>query len=120
MEVDYVNERPRREQKRSRDAYRTDRRRCRLIFLIFGVLCMIQAILNVSLRLSCEYVYRGPSNLECNATGVSDQEKYNLLQQRFNALTRDHNLCENRNTELNNRISNMEDDMNRLKNQLKE
>ncbi|KAK5926334.1 hypothetical protein CgunFtcFv8_021917 [Champsocephalus gunnari] len=114
MEVtDYVNERPRREQKRSGDAYRKDRRRCRLIFLIFGVLCMIQAILNVSLRLS---LCRGPSHLECNATGVSDQKKYNLLQQRFNALTRDLNLCENRNTELNNRIRNMEDEMNRLKN----
>ncbi|KAL3066814.1 hypothetical protein OYC64_016712 [Pagothenia borchgrevinki] len=102
--ADYVNERPRREQKRSGDAYRTDRRRCRLIFLIFGVLCMIQAILNVSLRLS---LYRGPSPLECNATGVTDQEKYNLLQERFNALTRDQNKCVNRNTELNNKIRTM-------------
>ncbi|XP_063739413.1 C-type lectin domain family 4 member A-like isoform X2 [Eleginops maclovinus] len=39
---------------------------------------------------------------------------YKLLQERFNALTRDHDLCKNRNTELNNRIRNIEDDRNRL------
>ncbi|KAK5865878.1 hypothetical protein PBY51_020113 [Eleginops maclovinus] len=120
--ADYDNERPRREQKRSGDAYLRDRKLFRLIFLIFGVLCMVQAILNVSLRLTLH-------------TGVIDQKKedqgekdcegktshhYNLLQERFNALTRDHNLCENRNTELNNRIMNIEDENNRLKIQLGE
>ncbi|KAK5865877.1 hypothetical protein PBY51_020113 [Eleginops maclovinus] len=101
--ADYDNERPRREQKRSGDAY---------------------------LR-----VHRRSSPVEFNATGVIDQKKedqgekdcegktshhYNLLQERFNALTRDHNLCENRNTELNNRIMNIEDENNRLKIQLGE
>ncbi|KAK5865876.1 hypothetical protein PBY51_020113 [Eleginops maclovinus] len=130
--ADYDNERPRREQKRSGDAYLRDRKLFRLIFLIFGVLCMVQAILNVSLRLT---LHRRSSPVEFNATGVIDQKKedqgekdcegktshhYNLLQERFNALTRDHNLCENRNTELNNRIMNIEDENNRLKIQLGE
>ncbi|XP_074486703.1 CD209 antigen-like protein C [Sebastes fasciatus] len=50
--ADYVNERPRREQKRRGDTTQTERRLCHLLFLGFGVLFIIQAILNISLRLT--------------------------------------------------------------------
>ncbi|XP_031141201.1 C-type lectin domain family 4 member F-like [Sander lucioperca] len=53
MEVsDYVNESPRPKQKGSGDANQTERRLCQVLLLSFGLLCVIQAILNVSLRLT--------------------------------------------------------------------
>ncbi|XP_032380272.1 hepatic lectin [Etheostoma spectabile] len=53
MEVsDYVNEPPRPKQKGSGDAHQTERRLCQVVLLSFGLLCVIQAILNVSLRLT--------------------------------------------------------------------
>lgn len=35
----------------------TERRLRQLLFLSFGMLCIIQATLNVSLRLACEYAF---------------------------------------------------------------
>lgn len=35
----------------------TEGKLCQLLFLSFGILCTIQATLNVSLRLACEYVF---------------------------------------------------------------
>ncbi|XP_031141195.1 CD209 antigen-like protein A isoform X2 [Sander lucioperca] len=62
MEVsDYGNESPRPKQKGSGDANQTERRLCQVLLLSFGLLCVIQAILNVSLRLT--YVEAGFKNL---------------------------------------------------------
>lgn len=64
----------------------------------------------------------------CNATHFSDKkqldfdqrhDEYNRLQEKFNALTRDKNLLENRNTELNNMIKNLEEERDRLTVKLK-
>lgn len=41
--------------------------------------------------------------------------QHNRLQERFNALTRDKNLLENRNTELTNMIKDVEEERDRLK-----
>lgn len=66
----------------------------------------------------------------CNTTHITDQNQKkklgidydqkrlgdcNRLHERFNALTRDKNLLENRNTELNNRIMTLEEERDRLK-----
>ncbi|KAG8014456.1 C-type lectin domain family 10 member A [Nibea albiflora] len=66
--------------------------------------------------------------MRCNATHFSDQNKlkevqdceprrndHNRLQEKFNALTKDINECENRNTILNNRIKKVQEEMDRLK-----
>ncbi|XP_039664616.1 CD209 antigen-like protein A isoform X2 [Perca fluviatilis] len=126
MEVsDYVNERPRPKQKGSGDANQTERRLCQVLLLSFGLLCVIQAILNVSLRLT---LYS--THLDCNATNFSYQDKVkkvqkdcegeppgqcNGLKERFNALTRDKNDLENRNSELNNMIKDLEEERDRLR-----
>uniref|UniRef100_A0A8C9YSU8 C-type lectin domain-containing protein n=1 Tax=Sander lucioperca TaxID=283035 RepID=A0A8C9YSU8_SANLU len=112
MEVsDYVNESPRPKQKGSGDANQTERRLCQVLLLSFGLLCVIQAILNVSLRLT---LYSTHS--DCNTTHLPGQ--CNRLQERFNALTRDTNLLENRNTELTNKIKDLEEERDRLRTNL--
>ncbi|XP_039664612.1 CD209 antigen-like protein C isoform X2 [Perca fluviatilis] len=64
MEVsDYVNESPRPKQKGSGDANQTERRLCQMVVFSFGLLCVIQAILNVSLRLTFSDVEAGFKNL---------------------------------------------------------
>ncbi|XP_031141193.1 CD209 antigen-like protein E [Sander lucioperca] len=71
MEVsDYGNESPRPKQKGSGDANQTERRLCQVLLLSFGLLCVIQAILNVSLRLT---LYSTHS--DCNATHFSSQDQ---------------------------------------------
>ncbi|XP_074486691.1 uncharacterized protein LOC141764906 isoform X2 [Sebastes fasciatus] len=125
--ADYVNERPRREQKRRRDTTQTERRLCHLLFLGFGVLFIIQAILNISLRLTL-YSSKESTQSNSNATDFSDQNQvkendcerkkpgeYNRSQERINALTRDKNLLENRNTNLTNMIKNLEEERDRLR-----
>ncbi|XP_037620620.1 CD209 antigen-like protein C [Sebastes umbrosus] len=132
--ADYVNERPRREQKRRGDTTQTGRRLCHLLFLGFGVLFIIQAILNISLRLtlySSKESTQSNSNATdfCNQNQMKEEENYcerkkpgehNRCQERINALTRDKNLLENRNTELTNMIKNVEEERDRLKSELKE
>ncbi|XP_074486693.1 C-type lectin domain family 4 member E-like [Sebastes fasciatus] len=127
--ADYVNERPRREQKRRGDTTQTERRLCHLLFLGFGVLFIIQAILNISLRLTL-YSSKDSTYSNCNATDFRDQNQvkeeenycekkksgeYNRSQDRINALTRDNSRLENRITELTNKIKNLEEERVRLK-----
>ncbi|XP_033479019.1 asialoglycoprotein receptor 1-like [Epinephelus lanceolatus] len=133
MEVaDYVNERPRREQKRSGDGYPTGRRLCQLLFLGFGVLCIVQAILNVSLRLTVSSS-KESTHSDCNTTHFCVQnntkmvprdcegkkpDHCNRLQERFNALTAEKNDLQNRNNDLTNRLRNVEEERDRLKQRL--
>ncbi|XP_037620621.1 CD209 antigen-like protein E [Sebastes umbrosus] len=127
--ADYVNERPRREQKRRGDTTQTERRLCHLLFLGFGVLFIIQAILNISLRLTL-YSSKDSAYSNCNATDVSGQNQvkeeendcerkkpgeYNRCQDRINALTRDNSRLENRITDLTNMINNLREERDRLK-----
>ncbi|XP_039664619.1 CD209 antigen-like protein A [Perca fluviatilis] len=64
MEVsDYVNEPPKPKQKGSGDANQPERRLCQMVIFSFGLLCVIQAILNVSLRLTFSDVEAGFKNL---------------------------------------------------------
>ncbi|CAJ1053676.1 C-type lectin domain family 4 member M-like isoform X1 [Xyrichtys novacula] len=104
----------------------TERRLFMLLFLSFGVLCIIQAILNVSLRLTMYPNSRSPN---CNTTHDGENEKgerqadcdrgsndeFNRLQERFNALTRDKNQLENQNNELNNIIQDLQKQRDRLR-----
>nr|XP_020515385.1 asialoglycoprotein receptor 1-like [Labrus bergylta]XP_029138519.1 asialoglycoprotein receptor 1-like [Labrus bergylta] len=117
MEIDYINERPRAHQKHSVDVNQTERRLCRLLLLSFAVLCIIQASLNISLRLT---VNSNRESHDCNTTQTKSYDQFNRLQERFNALTRDKNLLENRNNELNNLIKEMQEEQDRLKIQLRE
>ncbi|XP_071360751.1 CD209 antigen-like isoform X2 [Trachinotus anak] len=109
-----------------------NRRLPQLLFLSFGVVCIIQAVLNISLRLAL-YSSKGSSPLDCNTTDLSDQDRdvetycegkmpghCNRLQERFNALTRDKNLLENRNSELNNMIKDVKEERDRLRIMLRE
>ncbi|XP_018520423.1 C-type lectin domain family 4 member M [Lates calcarifer] len=131
--LDSVNEQPRCGQK-CRNTNQTERRFIQLLFLSFGVLCITQAILNVSLRLTL-YSNKESTPPFCNTTHITDQNQKkklgidydqkrlgdcNRLHERFNALTRDKNLLENRNTELNNRIMTLEEERDRLKMILRE
>ncbi|XP_070683637.1 CD209 antigen-like protein E [Pempheris klunzingeri] len=134
MEIaDYVNERTTPRQKGSGNANQTERSLRQVLFLSFGMLCIIQAILNVSLRLTL-YSSKESTPSDCNATHFSDgkqpadvqmdcdqrHDQHNRLQERFNALTRDKNLLENRNSELNNMIKDVEEERDRLKMKLSE
>ncbi|TDH09102.1 hypothetical protein EPR50_G00083210 [Perca flavescens] len=125
---DYVNDSPRPKQKGSGDANQTERRLCQVLLLSFGLLCVIQAILNVSLRLT---LYSTHS--DCNATNFSYQDQVkkvqkdcegelpgqcNRLQERFNALTLDKYQLANRNTELNNMIKDLQRERDRLRTSL--
>ncbi|XP_051240083.1 CD209 antigen-like protein C [Dicentrarchus labrax] len=126
--LDYVNEQPRHDQRRRGDENQTGRRLYQVLFLCFGMLCIIQATLNVSLRLTL-YSSKEPTHLDCNSTHLSDRNQVtvvqdceqrkpdhcNSLQERFNALTRDKNRLENRNTELINMIKKVEEERNWLK-----
>ncbi|XP_032380265.1 C-type lectin domain family 4 member E isoform X2 [Etheostoma spectabile] len=128
MEVsDYVDELPRPKQKGSGDAKQTERRLCQVVLLSFGLLCVIQAILNVSLRLTYS------THSECNTTHLPcrDQVKKgqqdceiappghcNRLQDQVNALMRDRTLLETTNTELNNKIKDLEEERDRLRTKL--
>ncbi|KAF7645314.1 hypothetical protein LDENG_00206750, partial [Lucifuga dentata] len=136
----YVNDQfvtePRRGQEKKENAHKTERRLGKLLFLSFGLLCVLQAMLNVSLRL---IFYSNDESviLECNATQLTDliqlqtdlkkcktkfiklTDQHNNLEERFNALTRDNNLLENRITELNNMKKNVEEERHRLRMRLR-
>uniref|UniRef100_UPI0037E88770 C-type lectin domain family 10 member A-like n=1 Tax=Semicossyphus pulcher TaxID=241346 RepID=UPI0037E88770 len=107
-------------------------RKLQLLLLSFAVLCIIQAALNVSLRLT---LYSSRESSHCNTTHFRDQnqadelqmdceqkrnDQFNRLQDKFNALTADKNLLENRNNELNNMIKDVQEERDRLKKRLTE
>ncbi|XP_076584161.1 uncharacterized protein LOC143319251 [Chaetodon auriga] len=135
MEVsDYINEQPRLRQKCCGGGVRTERRLCQLLFLSFGTLCIIQATLNVSLRLTL-YSSKESTHLKCNATDFSDQNQltedvqdcerrwtrqHNRLLEKFNALTRERNMLENRKNELLNMLRKVVEERDRLQMKLRE
>ncbi|XP_069386448.1 C-type lectin lectoxin-Phi2-like isoform X3 [Paralichthys olivaceus] len=115
-ELEYMNEQPRHEQKCSSNTNQTEKRIPQLLLLSFGVLCIVQAVLNISLRLSLNSSQESAPSV-CNTTHnrekktdmVFDCERKtpshcNRLQERFNALTKEKNLLQNRITKLNNVI----------------
>ncbi|XP_040893047.1 CD209 antigen-like protein E isoform X2 [Toxotes jaculatrix] len=133
---DYLNERPRRGRKRSTDVNQSvsippaaaQRRNIQVLFLCFGGLFIIQAILNVSLRLTL-YSNKELPPSDCNTTSFKDQNQEkemridceqgrpsfcNVLHERFCILTREKKQLEDRNTELMNTLKNVEDEKNRL------
>ncbi|XP_060941026.1 CD209 antigen-like protein C [Limanda limanda] len=114
---DYINEQPRNGQKSSSNTNQTERRIPRLLLLSFGVLCIVQAVLNISLRLSLNSS-QVSDPLVCNTTTkqskktdvVDDCKRktpsgFNSLQDRFNALTREMDLI----------ISKLEEERDQLK-----
>ncbi|XP_074521550.1 CD209 antigen-like protein A [Halichoeres trimaculatus] len=132
LEIDYVNERPSRLHKQRKDQNQTGRRLCMLLLLSFGLLCVIQATLNVALRLSLYSSSRAP---QCNTTQFGDQyqtketqndckqrsnEEFNRLQERFNKLTADKNLLKDKNNQLNNRIKEVQEERDRLRLRVRE
>ncbi|XP_042340448.1 asialoglycoprotein receptor 2-like [Plectropomus leopardus] len=135
MEVaEYANERPRRKQKRNGDANQRDRRLCQLLFLSFGVLCIVQVILNVSLRLS-DCSSKNSTLSDCNTTHFCDQNNVKTMQKncegkrpdhcegledKVSALTATRNELQNRNNELTIRIRNVEEERDRLRERLGE
>ncbi|XP_041789783.1 C-type lectin domain family 10 member A-like [Chelmon rostratus] len=135
MEVsDYINEQPRFGQKRSEDPIRTERRLCQLLFISFGLLCIIQATLNVSLRLTL-HSSKESTRSNCSAAHFNDQNqlteevrdceqrwtnRHNRLLEKFNALTGERNLLQNENNELKNMLRKVEEERDRLKKNLRE
>ncbi|KAM7393958.1 hypothetical protein PAMP_020791 [Pampus punctatissimus] len=89
-----------------------------LLLLSFGILCIIQATLNISLHLTV-HSSKESSQSDCNTTYFSHQnaaeemqiycenemtDKCNSLQERFNALTRERDDLKNTNNVLRNSI----------------
>ncbi|XP_026159799.1 CD209 antigen-like protein D [Mastacembelus armatus] len=112
--LDYINERPRHQQKRSRDRNPTGKGVIQLLFISFGVLCITQAILNVVLRLTL-YVGKELNYLNCSSDNFCH---YKTLQERVIALTRDISLLEESNSKLNNMLRTVREERDRLKMQL--
>ncbi|XP_039640927.1 C-type lectin domain family 4 member M-like [Perca fluviatilis] len=90
MEVaDYVNEPPRPKQKDSGDANQTERRLCQVLLLSFGLLCVIQAILNVSLRLAyCHTTHDMIKDLEEDRLRTAQWEHFNGSFYYFSSITK--------------------------------
>lgn len=75
------------------------------------------------------YSRKEPNHSSCNTSHFTEQKQIqvvqdceqtrpdqcNRLQERFNALTREKNLLQNQNSELNNMIRKVEDERDRLK-----
>ncbi|XP_042288894.1 CD209 antigen-like protein A isoform X1 [Thunnus maccoyii] len=132
---DYINERPRHEEEdRGETNQSAERRPCQLLLLSFGLLCIIQVALNISLRLTSNSSKESTFS-DCNKTHFGDHNKVkevqinceqmmtnncNKLQERFNALTRDRDLLQNRNSELTNKIKDVEEERDRLSMRLRE
>ncbi|RVE75962.1 hypothetical protein OJAV_G00003940 [Oryzias javanicus] len=81
---------------------------CKRLILGFGLLCISQAILNISLRMTLNC---SKNPFHCNATDVTvhtlDEaieigvmNKYQKLQEKIKALIRDNEILERRNKEL--------------------
>ncbi|CAB1423632.1 unnamed protein product [Pleuronectes platessa] len=98
---DYINERPKHGQKCSTNTNQTERRIPLLLLLSFGVLCIVQAVLNISLRLSLNsgqvsdpFVSNTTTNQNKKTDLVDDCKRmrpsdFNSLQDRFNALSKE-------------------------------
>ncbi|XP_060948148.1 C-type lectin domain family 10 member A-like [Limanda limanda] len=114
---DYINEQPRHGEKSSINTNQTERRIPQLLLLSFGVLCIIQAVLNISLRLSLNsgqvsdpFVCNATTNQSKKTDVVVDCKRktpsgFNSLQNRFNALTKETDL----------RIRKLEEERDKLK-----
>lgn len=129
---EYVNDGRRHGMKYTAHNEKADRRLLAPLFLSFGLLCVIQAILNISLNV----VYRSSMTSTCNLSQVGSRpttapkvvvdcegtrhQQCNELQERFNALTADKNLLEDTNNRLNNRIMLLEEDVKRLQINIRE
>ncbi|XP_029950546.1 C-type lectin domain family 10 member A-like [Salarias fasciatus] len=124
--VDYDNDGPGRRERPRGHKDKPERRLFMPLFLGFGVLCIIQGILNISLRVAyyssktsaCNLTHVGGKPTTAPKVAVDCQEmknrQCNKLQERFNALTADKNLLENTNNILNNRIKELEEEVQRL------
>lgn len=113
---DYVNQQPENGRECEEDRNKTGRRLSQLLLLSFGVLCIIQATLNISLRLTLNSSKESASS-KCNTTHFNNltlvkkaqycderTHLYNRLQERFNALTAEKNELQDQNTQLRNMI----------------
>ncbi|CAK6953335.1 asialoglycoprotein receptor 1-like isoform X2 [Scomber scombrus] len=123
--ADYVNQQPRNGQELSGDTNQSaERRLCRLLLLSFGLLCIIQATLNISLRLTL-HSSNESTLAECNTTQLvqkvqtSCDTHCNELQERFNALTRDRDQLQNRISQLNNDLKDVTEERDRLRIQMR-
>ncbi|XP_076027214.1 C-type lectin domain family 4 member D-like [Genypterus blacodes] len=127
---DYINSQFRSEPRRGQEkgTHQTERRLCNLLFLSFGLLCMIHATLNVSLRL---FLFSSEERESCNMTECGEcgqvvgcktfetkfkslTAQHNSLQDRFNALKRDNSLLQNKISELNNMKMKLQEERDRL------
>ncbi|KAF6729245.1 hypothetical protein FQA47_009262 [Oryzias melastigma] len=86
----------------------TERSSCERFFLGFGLICITQALLNISLRMTLNC---SKNPFYCNTTDVAvhtlDEaieigimNRYQKLQEKVKALTRDNKILERRNHEL--------------------
>ncbi|XP_061587710.1 C-type lectin domain family 4 member E-like isoform X2 [Cololabis saira] len=125
---DYVNERPRPKEEINTDSSPPVQRIWHLLLLSFGLLCIIQATLNLSLRITW-VSSKESATTDCNTTHEKEvptdcnEERpnhCNNLQERFNALTRDKDTLKNRNNILLNTIKSLEEERDRLKTKVKE
>uniref|UniRef100_A0A1A8ECA3 C-type lectin domain-containing protein n=1 Tax=Nothobranchius kadleci TaxID=1051664 RepID=A0A1A8ECA3_NOTKA len=119
---DYVNEEPKQEINK-----RTGRRAYYLIMLLFGGLCITQAILNVSLRLT-SHCDKESIISECNTTQPIEDinceqvkpAQCNRLQERSIALSRDVKTLEKTNRQHVEVIKKVEEERKRLMSMLNE
>ncbi|XP_028315608.1 C-type lectin domain family 4 member M-like isoform X2 [Gouania willdenowi] len=126
---DYINE-PQRQEESNKEGTNQTERRYWLLFLGFGVLCVVQACLNISLRLA--FYVKEPALLDCNATQTGGTNpvvqmrceedalvKCHKIQDKSNFLTAFCELLEDRNV-LKNKINALKNETKTLKTQLKE
>ncbi|KAM7419047.1 hypothetical protein PAMA_016251 [Pampus argenteus] len=124
---DYINQQPRQGQTHTGDANKSERRPWQLFLLSVGLLCIIQATLNITLRLIV-HSSKQSTQSDCNTTYLSDHNnmaemliycenemtnKCNSLQEQVNALTRDRDSLQNRNNVLRNIIKCVADEVNK-------
>ncbi|XP_020786961.2 C-type lectin domain family 4 member M-like [Boleophthalmus pectinirostris] len=107
MESTYVNEPPRPRPIRQSQLF--ERKWVKILLLSFGLLCLIQATLNVTLRLTanCENtatVMETQSSPPCEAVTYKTTQQCNSLQKRVNTLARDKSRLNDQISELNNQI----------------
>uniref|UniRef100_A0A1A7X271 C-type lectin domain-containing protein n=2 Tax=Iconisemion striatum TaxID=60296 RepID=A0A1A7X271_9TELE len=122
---DYVNEEPRQREEINKG---TDRRAYYLMFLLFGVLCITQVILNVALRLAIHCDNKSVIS-GCNITQligeITKEEakiicekvklaQYKTLQERVIALQTDLKTLEDRNRQQFDAIKKVEEERDRL------
>ncbi|CAG5928840.1 unnamed protein product [Menidia menidia] len=107
IEMDNIYEEPEYRGKIKEDANQAEMRVCRLLFLSFGILCIIQASLNLALRLTS---YSNQNTAQYSDEGLT----LNELQDMKNALTRDRKTLENRIMELLNKVETLKEERAKL------